>query len=1082
MDSRTAANRASMTDSNPLDRRFAAFVRTGDPDHLAAVFDVAAPRLLLVAMHLTRDVAEAEDLVQTTFLEAIRGADRFEAGRSVLPWLVTILSRRAQDARRRRRAAGAADEPAADAAEPLAALAHEETLRAVSQALDGLPAHYHEVVSLRFVHGLKVVEIARALRRPVGTVQAQLHRGLAMLRRALPKSVALSMAALLAGTERGLAAVRTEVLRAAGAGLVASTAFGKLVMLGLLVLATGVGLWWMLPSSAAPSQLQDRSAAAGPIFEESDPREEQRIAVASSGSTAPVHERTGDPEPAADDPNVVRFSGRVVAAESGEPLEGVEMWFRQSWTNQDYTYIFGDGRYWLVEDHFVTGTDGRFAFAARLLHETGYQLNMQADRRIGRSGSITRLTDPLHADFGDVALHRGTRVTGRIRNRNGEGIEAGLHAEAPLPELRGLPGLDGFDLIGIAWSDDDGRIREGHTTAAGTWRLLSTSGEVLEPREIVVREGQDHIDLSVRLATAGPIAELAGRVIDRAGNPVARQAVRAWFPGSEDAFDSDSTDEAGRFVITARREEQLQPFHLGLAKGRIFSRFAGGAPERLWNWNGSEPVLTAQPASTTDLVVVDAAGTPIESFGLWLKASDERRSCYAHFGHHSEGRLSLPGLTDDVLSLTVIPERRDLRFATIHPTAEPQPRDCDVALVRGSPLEIALRSENRPVSGADVAMTRVSPVLRYLSDDSTAPLADARAWFQTGIGSGGQFVFDDRATSDASGRATLFVDSRWEPEEGEFALVIQHLTHESQVVPLSAEQIVTGRVEVELVAGGAILGRVVQPDLAGRFADRVGAGRQRDDGTFSRPEHGGPRNTPAWWAESPIAADGSFEFRGLPPGRWRLSLERHGRNFVHPDMPILDIEAGDTTTAILDPTSLAPATVRLHVTLDGRPAPEGRYASLTLLEDHPLLNLTSLDSEKFDRDGSVCFLDVPAGSYALFSGGVVNGVNDHRYSADVIVVAPGHDVEQRVDLPRRRLTLDLRAADGSPTGLWSGARYTGGAHPDIGPDGRTFAPLPGFDGVTLHLPRPDGGAPLVLGPFRIPDGQTTHHQIVQLPD
>lgn len=87
-------------DPSELDRHFRTFQRQRDPAALAAVFDAAAPRLLLVAMHLVRDAATAEDLVQTVFLPVLRDADRCAPGRPVLPWLLGMVEHRAIDARR----------------------------------------------------------------------------------------------------------------------------------------------------------------------------------------------------------------------------------------------------------------------------------------------------------------------------------------------------------------------------------------------------------------------------------------------------------------------------------------------------------------------------------------------------------------------------------------------------------------------------------------------------------------------------------------------------------------------------------------------------------------------------------------------------------------------------------------------------------------------------------------------------------------------------------------------------------------------------------------------------------------------
>lgn len=64
-----------------------------------------------MAIHLVGNATDAEDLVQTTFLEAIRGAQRFTPGRPVMPWLASILAHRAANHRRSRSRAPAPLDP-----------------------------------------------------------------------------------------------------------------------------------------------------------------------------------------------------------------------------------------------------------------------------------------------------------------------------------------------------------------------------------------------------------------------------------------------------------------------------------------------------------------------------------------------------------------------------------------------------------------------------------------------------------------------------------------------------------------------------------------------------------------------------------------------------------------------------------------------------------------------------------------------------------------------------------------------------------------------------------------------------------
>ena len=208
-------------DQGDLDRDFLTFRDRGSAEALARVFDALAPRLLLVAGHLTRDAARAEDLVQTTFLQAMRDAAGYDGARPVGAWLAGILRHRALD--ERRRAQRCAAEPLEAGAHALAGgpdpaeLAADRELydRLVAAAL-ALDEPYRTVLALRIVHGLEPLAIAHALGRAPGTVRMQLKRGLDELRRIAPAHGAF--AALLAGDgARGLAAMRDSVLRAAAA-------------------------------------------------------------------------------------------------------------------------------------------------------------------------------------------------------------------------------------------------------------------------------------------------------------------------------------------------------------------------------------------------------------------------------------------------------------------------------------------------------------------------------------------------------------------------------------------------------------------------------------------------------------------------------------------------------------------------------------------------------------------------------------------------------------------------------------------------------------------------------------------------
>jgi RNA polymerase sigma-70 factor (ECF subfamily) len=145
------------------------------------------------AMRLTRNRADAEDLVQDTVVKALRFADRFTPGTNLKAWLFTILhntwrNRRRDAARdsvevdstRVEEAASLPDGPAAlDTPERILLRATlDEDLQA---ALDGMPEVFREAVWLRDVDELTYAEIADVLGVPMGTVMSRISRGRKML-------------------------------------------------------------------------------------------------------------------------------------------------------------------------------------------------------------------------------------------------------------------------------------------------------------------------------------------------------------------------------------------------------------------------------------------------------------------------------------------------------------------------------------------------------------------------------------------------------------------------------------------------------------------------------------------------------------------------------------------------------------------------------------------------------------------------------------------------------------------------------------------------------------------------------------
>src|SRR5437762_3041747 len=163
--------------------------------------------LYRTALRLTGVRADAEDLVQETYLKAFRAVDQFQPGTNLRAWLFTILHNSARNrARDRSRDVVTADsdmvDRAADVAIPGSSsgayveidtpemLMLRETLAPELQsAIDALPAAFRQAVWLRDVEEFSYAEIAAMLSIPIGTVMSRISRGRHLLFEALKSSV-----------------------------------------------------------------------------------------------------------------------------------------------------------------------------------------------------------------------------------------------------------------------------------------------------------------------------------------------------------------------------------------------------------------------------------------------------------------------------------------------------------------------------------------------------------------------------------------------------------------------------------------------------------------------------------------------------------------------------------------------------------------------------------------------------------------------------------------------------------------------------------------------------------------------------
>lgn len=164
-------------------------LRRRDPEALALVFDRLGRRAFGLAYQIVGNGAEAEDVVQDTFLTLWRQADRLDPERGHLTGLIlTVAHRKALDAVRARRRREAHQAPFDSELEALDAIDVEASAiadldgQAVRQALQQIPEEQRRVIELAYFQGYTHLEIAAQLRLPIGTVKSRMRLGLSKLR------------------------------------------------------------------------------------------------------------------------------------------------------------------------------------------------------------------------------------------------------------------------------------------------------------------------------------------------------------------------------------------------------------------------------------------------------------------------------------------------------------------------------------------------------------------------------------------------------------------------------------------------------------------------------------------------------------------------------------------------------------------------------------------------------------------------------------------------------------------------------------------------------------------------------------
>ena len=675
-----------------VEQLFVDFQRSRDADKLGQVYDRVAPDLLRVALHLVGSAADAEDVLQATFLEVIARADRFDARRPLRPWLVGILTNQACSHRARAARAPDPGRVSQPRATPPDARARQGELdEHVGQALDRLRPPYHGVLTLRLRHGLGPAEIAHALGRPPGTVRAQLARGLELLRALLPAGLAGGALALLGRSARGLPGVRAAVLAHAGASPAASLAWlpGVLLMKKCIAFAVVLGaavLIWRVGESAlaggrrAPARLASQPAPPPRV----SPSPAAPVNAGAARSPAgPSARRPGPsprptpPAPAAR-PAPARLVVEALGAADDRPAHGVLVLLD--------TYAAGSGE---------SARGGSFETRRETTGRDG----------VARFESVP--PGPIHVRLlrgvgVDATLESGKSTRVALRLLDGPTVDVEVVDELG----RAVPGAEVW--LSERWRRNAAH-RVGRADAAGRFRLESVTADHFVGARLPdrapsalrsVRGGAGDV-VALRLVLDAPGARVAGVVVDEYGMGVAhaRLLVGTEEPPGERL--PDGSFDAGRPALRARADADgrfdVEGVPLGVQP--VAARAPGFAPTsslvEVVGVDLPELTLVLERGASVRGMVRGADGEPVPRCRIESVPSETFASTRVFSGE--DGRFELAGLAASPLRLLAVHdehgqaeielELRPAQVAVWDPTLGLRPRFHGVLLDEsGAPL------------------------------------------------------------------------------------------------------------------------------------------------------------------------------------------------------------------------------------------------------------------------------------------------------------------------------------------------------------------------------------------------------------
>lgn len=806
-----------------------------------------------LARHLVHDPDRADDLVQDTWVAALRRPPQATDVAGTRSFLGRVLRNalrqrtRGEHHRRQREEARARSE-VDDGGQRLVEEVDGQRVLLEEVLRLGEPAR--TTVLLRYFRDLTAAEIARREGLPAATVRSRLHRALGELRERLDERhgdrSTWSLAFLTWATPPGL--VSAPPPPAGPAGVLATTLQGLVLMkltkiaalLALTVLAAyGVARHARRVEPAAPQEV-----AAAPL----------RPAMAHEPAPSVEVDAVPTPAPTTEEvrrtPVVPAVEPRPSAAPpAAVPAAPVPSTVTATFVDPEGLAVPG------VELRFERAQDARqpVASLSNALGVAALQLELTPEARFAvfswravgfrMGGQSAGLAVGGTTDLGTITLERGTPVSGRVVDPAGRAV-AGARVW-PGPEA--LPEGDRGQVARKGPGSVEGRWPESDTTptvtsaADGSFRVPGVAPGAARlwahaegtrycaSEPIQVTAGVEVEGVEIVLVPLAPEDRIEGVVLTQEGLPL--PGAQVGYALHDEGFGLSSavpTDDDGRFriVVWRRIPHSLTVRGEGDAGGAHAARVEPGT---------LDVVLRLGDQDASELTVTDPGGRPVETYEVTVCVGDESSwTGRVEPGHeHPEGRVRI-GLPEDRFWLEV----RAVGFALgkLGPFAPDQvPQHLDLTLEPAPGIRGLVQAGGAPVPNARIALYRAVDERTRLEVNGFPAF-----WQHTGedgrTDEDGRFVLMPRETGTFVVRAEL---DGWAPGE-------------SAALRLGVDEGAED-VDVDLGTGGTLVVTVVAPP--GLDPGGVIVAVSRGDG-HPRTARSGP--------------DGRAVFEHLMPGRWNV--------------------------------------------------------------------------------------------------------------------------------------------------------------------------------------------------------------------